>query len=119
MIYHFCHKEGYSHQEVKASINAIYWYEQWSIKNSKNRFEKFFKLMNNAVSGKTMQNVRKHRDIKIVSTEKRRNYLVSEPTYHTTTFFIENLFAVEMKITQILMNKPVYLGLSLLEASKY
>ena len=49
--------------------------------------------MNNAVFGKTMENVRKHRDIKFVTTEKRRNYLVSEPNYHTTKFFTENVIA--------------------------
>ena len=74
--------------------------------------------MNNAVFGKTMENVRKHRDIKLVTTERRRNYLVSEPNYHTTKFFTENLLAIEMKKTEILMNKPVYLGLSILELSK-
>ena len=88
-------------------------------KKAKNDFEKdFFKLMNNAVFGKTMENVRKHRDIKLVTTERRRNYLVSEPNYHTTKFFTENLLAIEMKKTEILMNKPVYLGLSILELSK-
>ena len=67
-------------------------------KKAKNDFEKyFFKLMNNAVFGKTMENVRKHRDIKLVTTERRRNYLVSEPNYHTTKFFTENLLAIEMK----------------------
>ena len=74
--------------------------------------------MNNAVFGKTMENVRKHRDIKLVTTERRRNYLVSEPNYHTTKFFTENLLAIEMRKTQILMNKPVYLGLSILDLSK-
>ena len=53
--------------------------------------------MNNAVFGKTMENVRKHRDIKLVTTERRRNYLVSEPNYHTTKFFKETLLAIEMK----------------------
>ena len=65
---------------------------------TKNNFEKdIFKLMNNAVFGKTMENVRKYRDIKPVTTEKRRNYLVSEPNYHTAKFFTENLLAIEMK----------------------
>ena len=53
--------------------------------------------MNNAVFGKTMENVRKHRDIKLVRTERRRNYLVSKPIYHTIKFFTENLLAIEMK----------------------
>ena len=54
-------------------------------KQAKNDFEKdFFKLMNNSVLGKTMENVRKHRDIKLVKTYKRRDPLVSEPNYHTT-----------------------------------
>ena len=53
--------------------------------------------MNNAVFGKTMENVRKYRDMKLVTTERRRNYLVSEPNYHTTNLFTENLLAIEMK----------------------
>ena len=65
--------------------------------------------MNNAVFVKKMENVRKHRDIKLDTTEKRRNYLVSEPNYHTTKFFTEHLLAMEMKKSQIPMNKPVYL----------
>ena len=68
--------------------------------------------------GKTMENMRKHRKIKIVTAERRRNYLVSESNYHTTKFFTENLLAIEMRKTQILMNKPVYLGLSILDLSK-
>ena len=65
-----------------------------------------------------MKNVRKHRDIKLVTTEKRKKYLMSEPYYHTTKFFTENLLAIEMKKVQILMNKPVYLGLSILKLNK-
>ena len=74
--------------------------------------------MSNAVFGKTMGNLRKHRDIELATTERRRNYLVSEPIHHTTKFFTEYLFAIEMKTTQILINKPVYLGLPILELSK-
>ena len=74
--------------------------------------------MNNVVFQKTMENVRKHRDVKFVTTERRRNYLVLEPNYHTTKFCTENLLSIEMRKTDILMNKPVYLGLSRLELSK-
>ena len=88
-------------------------------KEAKNEFEKdFFKLMNNSVFGKTMENVRRHRDIKLVTTDERRNKLVSEPNYHTTKQFSENLLAIEMKKTKVKMNKPVYLGMSILDISK-
>ena len=88
-------------------------------KNAKNDFEKdFFQLMNNAVFGKTMENVRKHRDIKLVTTDKRTNQLVSEANYHTTIWFSENLLSIEMKKAKVKMNKPIYLGLSILEISK-
>ena len=61
-------------------------------KKAKNDFEKdFFKLMNNAVFRKIIENVRKHRDIKLVTTKRRKGYLVSEPNYHTTKFFTEFL----------------------------
>ena len=60
-------------------------------KIAKNDFEKdFFKLMNNALFGKTMENVRKHRDIKLVITNKKRNNLDSEPTYHTINYISQN-----------------------------
>ena len=60
-------------------------------KQAKNDFEKdFFKLMNNSAFGKTMENVRKHRDIKLVTADKRRNQLVLGPNYHTRKYFSEN-----------------------------
>ena len=74
--------------------------------------------MNNAVFGKAMENVRKNRDIKLVTTERRRNYLVIEPNYYTTKFFTKNLLAIKMKKTQITINKLVYLGLSILDLNK-
>ena len=70
--------------------------------------------MNNASFGKAMKNVRKYSDIKLVTTEKRKNYLVSEPNYHTKKFFTEILLAIEMKKKEVLMNKPVHLGLLIL-----
>ena len=65
-----------------------------------------------------MENVWKHRDIKFVTTNKRRNQLVSEPNYHTTKYFSEDLLAIEMKKIKVKMNKPVYLGMSILEINK-
>ena len=86
---------------------------------AKNDFEKdFFKLMHNAVFGKTMENVRKHRDIKFITTNKRGSQLASEPNHHTTKYFSENLLAIEMEKTKVKMNKPAYLGMSILDISK-
>ena len=85
-------------------------------KKASNDFEKdFFKLMNNAVFGKTMENERKHRYIKLVKTDYKRNKLVSEPNYHTMKLISENLSIIEMKKVKVKMNKPIYLGLSILE----
>ena len=85
---------------------------------AKNNVEKdFLKFMNNAVFEETMKNMRKHRIIKLVSTETKRNYLVSEPSYYTTKCFTKNILAIEMRKLQILMNKSVYLGLSTLDLS--
>ena len=84
-----------------------------------NNFEKgFFKLMNNADFGKTMENMRKHRNIKLVTTKKRRIFLVLEPNYYTKKFFTKTLLAIEMRKIQILMNKSVRLDLSILDLSK-
>ena len=88
-------------------------------KIAKNDFEKdFFNLMNNAVFGKTMENVRKHRDIKLVTTDKKRTKLVSEPNYYTINCISESLSIIEMRRTKVKMNKPIYLGLPILEISK-
>ena len=88
-------------------------------KEAKNDFEKdLFKLMNNSVFRKTMENIRKHRDIKLVTTDKKRSKLVSEPNYHTINLISEDLSIIEMKKTKVKMNKPIYLGLSILEISK-
>ena len=105
-------------------------------KLAKNDFEKdLFKLMNNSVFGKTMENIRKHRDIKLVTTDRKRSELVSEPSYHiklvttdrkrselvsepnyhTINLISEDLSIIEMKKTKVKMNKPIYLGLSILE----
>ena len=78
--------------------------------------------MNNVAFGKTIKNVRKYGNIKLliklVATERKINYLVSEPNYHTSKIFTKNLSAKEMRKTQILMNKTIYLGLSILYISK-
>ena len=88
-------------------------------KEAKIEFEKdFFKVMNSSVFGKTMENVRNHRDTKLVTTEETRSKLVSESNYHTTKHFAENLLAMEIKKTTVIMNKPVYLGMSILDISK-
>ena len=88
-------------------------------KEAKNDFEKdLFKLMNNSVFRKTMENIRKHRDIKLVTTDQKRSKLVSEPNYHTINLISEDLSIIEMKKTKVKMNKPIYLGLSILEIGK-
>ena len=71
--------------------------------------------MNNSVFGKTMENIRKHRDIKLVTTDKKRKKLVSEPNYNTINLIPEDLSIIEMKKSNVKMNKPIYLGLSILE----
>ena len=87
-------------------------------KKAKEKFEKYFlKLTNNVVFRKAMENVRKHRDIKLVTTDNKKTK-VSEPSYHTTKWFSENLLATEINKVKVKMNKPVYLGLSILEISK-
>ena len=86
---------------------------------AKNEFEKkFFKLLINSVFGKTMESSRKHRDIKLVTRNEKRNKLISESNYHTTKWLSESLFATEMEKTKLKMDKSVNLGMSILDISK-
>ena len=89
-------------------------------KEAKSEFEKdFFKLMNKSVFQKAMKNVRNHiRILELVTTEEKKFKLVSEPNYHRTKHFSDNLLAIEIKKTKVKMNKPVYLGKSILDISK-
>ena len=87
-------------------------------KKAKNDFEKdFFKLMNNSVFGKTMENVRNHRNIKVVTSDKRRSILVSEPNYHSSKCISKDLMIIEMGKVEVKMNKPLLLG-QILDVSK-
>ena len=84
-----------------------------------NDFEKdFFKLMNNCVFGKTMENIRNRVDIKLVTNEKDAKKLISKPNFKHRTIFCENLVAIHMKKTKLVFNKPVYLGMGILDLSK-
>ena len=88
-------------------------------KDAKNDFEKgFYKLVNNAVFGRSIMNVRRHRDIKLVTDDKKRCKLASKPSYHTTKQLSENFLSMEMKKTKIKMNVPIYIGFAILEISK-
>ena len=88
-------------------------------KNANNESDKdFFKLMNNLVFGKTMENVRNYIDVKLVKTNKRRIQLVSEPNYNSAKYFSEDLVVIEINKTSIKMNKAIYLGQSVLDISK-
>ena len=88
-------------------------------KKAKNEFEKnFFKLMNNSVFGKTMESMRNKKDIKLVTSDKRRKRLVSEPNYYSHKNFSDHLMAIGMKKTRVKMIKPLYLGMSILDISK-
>ena len=101
------------------------WMKEYIDKNtklrmqSKNNFEKdFFKLMNNSVFGKTIEDIRKRTDIKLVTTAEQARKYINKPNYTHRTTFSDNLVAIHMGKTEIYMNKPVYLGMSLLDISK-
>ena len=87
--------------------------------HTKNDFEKdFFKLMNNAVFGKTMENMRKHRNIRLVMSRESYLHTVMHPSFKCRVLFGENLMGCEMGKTKVVMNKPVYLGQAILDLSK-
>ena len=111
------------HRVIKFNQEA--WLKSYISKNTelrkeaKNDFEKdFFKLMNNSVFGKTMENVRNHRDIKLVTSDKRRSILASEPNYHSSKCISKDLMIMEMKKVEVKMNKTIYLGQAILDISK-
>ena len=101
------------------------WMKEYIDKNtklrtkSKNKFESdFFKLMNNSVFGKTIENIRKRTDVKLVTTSEQARKYINKPNYTGRTTFSDNLVAIHMGKTEILMNKPVYLGMCILDISK-
>ena len=84
-----------------------------------NDFEKdFFKLMNNSVFGKTMENIRKHRNIKLVTNKDKYLRMVMKPNFKSGVLFGENLMECEMGRTKVVMKKPIYLGQAILDLSK-
>ena len=111
------------HRAIKFEQSA--WLEPYIMKNTrlrmaaKNEFEKdFFKLMNNSVFGKTMENIRNHRDMKLVTNEQKYKKYVMKPNFKDSVQFSENLIGVELGKTEVMMNKPVYLGQAILDLSK-
>ena len=111
------------HRAIKFEQSA--WLEPYIMKNTrlrtaaKNEFEKdFFKLMNNSVFGKTIENIRNHRDMKLVTNEHKYKKYVMKPNFKDSVRFSESLIGVEMGKTEIMMNKPMYLGQAILDLSK-
>ena len=122
-----CLKAGLKLKKIHNGIKFIEseWLKPYIDKNTKlrtqakNNFEKdFFKLMNNSVFGKTMENIRNRVDVKLVNTEEKLKKLSAKPNYKSCKIFNENLISVHMKKTSLTMNKPVYLGMCILDLSK-
>ena len=122
-----CLKAGMKLTKIHRGIKFIEsdWMKPYIEKNTnlrtkaKNNFEKdFFKLMNNSVFGKTMENIRNRVDVKLVNTEEKFKKLVAKPNFRSRKIFSENLISVHMKKTSLTMNKPVYLGMCILDLSK-
>ena len=86
---------------------------------AKNSFEKdFFKLLNNSVFGKTMENIRKRVDIRLLNEEKQARKMACRPNFKHLTIFAENLAAVYLQRTKLVFDKPVYVGMAILDLSK-
>ena len=117
------YKDSYSIKfEESAGLEEyinLYTWLAIDVKQSGNNFEvDFFKLMNNSVYGKTLENIRNWVDIRLVSSVKVAQKLASKPNFDRCTIIDENLIAVHMKKTKLYFNKPVYLGMSILDLSK-
>ena len=120
-------KHGLALERIHRAIefNQLAWMKEYIDFNTrlttevKNDFEKdFYKLMNNSVFGKTMENIRKHRDIKLVNHEEAYLRSVVHPNFKSGTLFGPNLMGCEMGKVKVVMNKPVYLGQAILDLSK-
>ena len=106
-------------------FNQTDWMKQYIDLNTKlrtaatNNFEKdFFNLMNNSVFGKTMENIRKHRNVKLITNKDKYLRTVMKPNFKSGVLFGENLMGCKMGHTKVVMNKPVYLGQEILDLSK-
>ena len=122
-----CLKAGLKLKKIHNGIKFIEseWLKPYIDKNTKlrtqakNEFEKkFFKLMNNSVFGKTMENIRNRVDVKLVNTEEKLKKLSAKPNFKSCKIFNENLISAHMKKTSLTMDKPVYLGMCILDLSK-
>ena len=122
-----CLKAGMKLKKIHRGIKFVEteWMKPYIEKNTnlrtkaKNNFEKdFFKLMNNSVFGKSMENIRNRVDVKLVNTKEKLRKLAAKPNFKGRKIFSENLVSVHMKKTSLTMNKPVYLGMCILELSK-
>ena len=107
------------------SFSQSAWLKQYIDHNTEfrmkanNDFEKYyFKLLNNNFYGETMENARKHRDIRLVNNENRRSKIASEPNYNGTKYISEDFLIMELKKRDVYMNKPLYLGQAILDYSK-
>ena len=122
-----CLRAGIKLKKIHSGIKFVEseWMKPYIDKNTnlramtKNNFEKdFYKLMNNSVFGKTMENLRNRVDVTLVNTKEKLRKLVANPNFKSRKIFNENLVSVHMKKTSLLMNKPIYLGMCILDLSK-